>query len=193
MHNAKGGCILKLYWIFLLMILALTLASCNALPVSVKQPQSQPTADTLPQKSPIQEPTVDLPKGDSNLPQLSAPTVGSVVITNMTETPVSPETSASALTPTPALQELAEKAMADLANRLKVSVNRIELLKIVPAKWPYDSIGCPLPTGESLDTSTPGYQILLSANGEQYMYHTDGKSWIGLCNVKPPNEIRTLP
>jgi hypothetical protein len=184
---------MKLYWILPLMILAFTLAGCNASPVSAEQSQPQPAADTRPQKGPIQEPTINPPESDSNPPQLPAPTVGSIVITNTTATPVSPESSASALTPTPALQELAEKAKADLADRLKVSIDQIDLLKIVPAKWPYDSVGCPLPDGGSIDTSTPGYQILLNANDEQYMYHTDGKNWIGLCNVKPPNEIKTLP
>lgn len=184
---------MKLYWILPFMLLASVLTSCNASPVSAEQSQPQPTADTRPQKGPIQEPPIDIPKSDSNLPQLPAPTVGSVVITNTTATPASPESSVSALTPTPALQALAEKAKADLAKRLKVSVNQIDLLKIVPAKWPYDSVGCPVPNGESIDTSTPGYQILLNVNGEQYMYHTDGKDWIGFCNVKPPDEIRTLP
>lgn len=175
------------------MIFAFILASCNALPVSAEQSQSQPIAGTRSQKGPIQELTIDLPESNSILPQLPAPTVGSVVITNTTAIPVSPESSVLALPPVPALQGLAEKARSGLANRLKISVDRIDLLKIVPAKWPYDSAGCPLPSGENIDTSTPGYQILLSANGEQYMYHTDGNDWIDLCNVKPPDEIRTLP
>jgi hypothetical protein len=127
------------------------------------------------------------------MPPLPAPTVGSVVITNASETPAAPATSASALTPTPVLQKLAEQAREDLARRLSVSIDQIELFKVVPAKWPYDSIGCPLPGGESVETATPGYQILLLANDQEYMYHTDGKDLLGLCNVKPPNEIRTLP
>jgi hypothetical protein len=184
---------MKLYWILPFVILAFALAGCGASPALTKQSQPQPTADTQLQKGPIQESPLDSPKSASNLPQLPVPTEGSVVITNTTETPVLPESSASALTPTPTLQELVEKAKTDLANRLKVSIDQIDLFKIVPAKWPYDSIGCPLPNGETIDTSTAGYQILLNANGEQYLYHTDGKSWIGLCNVKPPNEIRTLP
>jgi hypothetical protein len=108
-------------------------------------------------------------------------------------TPLSSEISASALAPTPALQELAEEAREDLANRLNISIDQIDFLKVVPAKWPYDNVGCPLPNGESIDTSTPGYQVLLKARGQQYMYHTNGKNWIDLCNIKPPNEIRTLP
>jgi len=173
--------------------LAFALVGCATSQASAGQSQPQPTEDIRPQKGPIQEPTINPPENDSNLPQLPVPTIGSVVITNTTVTPESLESSASALTPTPALQELAEKARADLADRLKVSVDQIDLLKIVPAKWPYDSVGCPLPQDGSIDTSTPGYQILLDANDEQYMYHTDGKDWIGFCNVKPPNEIRTLP
>jgi hypothetical protein len=88
---------------------------------------------------------------------------------------------------------LVMQAKEDLADRLKVRIDQIDLLKVVQAKWPYDSIGCPLPNGVTIDTSTPGYQILLNANDEQYLYHTDGKDWVVPCVVKPPNEIRTLP
>ena len=126
-------------------------------------------------------------------PPLSLPTIGSVVITNTTATPIPPGDSVSALTPAPVLLELADRAKRDLAKRLGVDANQIELAKIVPAKWPYDSIGCPLPNGESINASTLGYQILLEANGQIYIYHTDGSDQIGLCSVKPPNEIRTLP
>ena len=92
---------MKLYCILPLMILAFTLASCNASPVSAEQPQSQPTEDTRPQKGPIQVPTINPPESDSNLPQLPAPTVGSVVITNATKTPTSPEAFTSTPTPIP--------------------------------------------------------------------------------------------
>ncbi len=91
------------------------------------------------------------------------------------------------------INPLVAQAKADLADRLKVSIDQIDLFKIVQAKWPYDGIGCPLPNGVSVDTSTQGYQILLRANDEQYMYHTDGKDWVVPCIVKPPHEIRILP
>jgi len=88
---------------------------------------------------------------------------------------------------------LAQQARQDLANRLKLEVDQVDFLKIVPAKWPYDNLGCPLPEGKHIDENNPGYQILLKANGQMHTYHTDGKDWIVLCNIKPPNEIRTLP
>ena len=182
---------MKYYWILLLMTLAFALMGCSASPASAEQ--SQPVKDTRPQENPPQEPSLDSPESDNDLPQVPVPTVGSVLITNTTATPISPETSASALTPTPALQKLAEQAMEDLANQLSIDVDQIELTKIVPAKWPYDNIGCPLPEAGSIDTSTPGYQILLKADDQIYTYHTDGKDWIGLCSIKPSDEIRTLP
>ena len=184
---------MKYYWILLHMTLAFALVSCGASPASAEQFQFQLTEDTQSQENPAQEPPLDSPESESDLPQLPVPTVGSVVITNTTATPISPGTSASALTPTPTLQKLAEQAMEDLANQLSIDVNQIELTKIVPAKWPYDNLGCPLPEAGSIDTNTPGYQILLKANDQVYTYHTDGKNWIGLCKVKQPDEIRTLP
>ena len=184
---------MKFHWILPFIVLALVSAGCGALPASAKQSEPQPTEDTRPQKGPIQEPTIVSPEDNSNLPQLPPPTAGSVVITNTTATPISLESSVSALTPGPALQELAEQAREDLAKRLNIDVVQVELAEIVPAKWPYDSLGCPLPGAGSIDTSTPGYQILLKANDQTYTYHTDGKGWIGPCNIKPPDEIRTLP
>jgi hypothetical protein len=176
-------------WILLISLLLLALGSCDgSSQAAVKQ-----SPYVAPLDSPSQEPISGPSKSDPSLPQLPAPAVGSVVITNTTATPISSANSASALTPGPILQSLAQLARQDLANRLNVSLDKIDLMKVVPARWPYDSVGCPLPNVESIDTNTPGYQILLNANDQVYMYHTDGKDWIGLCTVKPPNEIQTLP
>ena len=176
-------------WIMFISLLALALGSCGGSP----QAAIGKSPDLAPLDPPSQNPTSDSSKSGPSLPQLPAPTVGSVVITNTTETPISSTLSASALTSNPILESLAQRARQDLANRLKINVNQIDFLKVAPAKWPYDNVGCPLPNAESIDTSTPGYQIMLNANNQEYMYHTDGKDWIGLCTVKPPNEIRPLP
>ena len=180
---------MSIRWILLLSLVSLTLAGCGSSPQAV----AKRSPDLTLLDTPSQEPTPASSKSDPSLSQLPAPTVGSVVITNTTATPKSPANSASALTPGPILQNLAQRARQDLAGRLNVALDQVSLLKVVPAQWPYDNLGCPLPDTESIDTSNPGYQILLNANDEVYMYHTDGKDWIGLCTVKPPNEIRTLP
>jgi hypothetical protein len=175
-------------WIAFIAVLGLTLAGCGASKASIRQAQQN-----QPQKIPPQEPTPDSSESDSPLPQIPVPTIGSVIITNTTATPVSSYIPNDSLLDHPTCQDLAQRARQDLANRLGIEFDQVEYLKIVPAKWPYDMLGCPLPEGKKLDKNNPGYQILLTASGQTYTYHTDGMDWIVPCNVKPANEIRTLP
>jgi len=180
---------MNIRWISLLSLFAFVLAGCGSYQAGG---QIQDSAPSIPQEHPSKKPSVATPNNkDSSLPQLPAPTIGSVVITNTTATPMSSAASASALTPDPAFAGLIEQAKEDLAKRLSIDVSKIDLLKVVPATWPYDSLGCPPANTEN--ANTPGYQILLIANNEVFAYHIDGKDLIGLCSVKPPNEIRTLP
>ena len=185
---------MKTRWITLASLILLALAGCS--PSQVNRSSSSAKKDIEPQATLPQESfsvAIESTPEMKESPKIPAPTVGSVVITNTTATPISSQGSVPALAPDPILQRLAQRARQDLANSLNVNIDRIDLIKIVPAKWPYDSVGCPSPNLESIDTSTPGYQILLSANDQMYMYHTDGNDWLGLCTVKPPDEIRTLP
>lgn len=178
---------MKTRWIPLLSLLALVLAGCGSYQADE---QIQDSAPSIPQEFPSKEPSVPS-TNDSSRPQFPAPTVGSVVITNTTETPISSITSDYNITPDPAFENLTQQAREDLAGRLNIDIDQIVLFKVVSATWPYDGLGCPLTNTEKTDT--PGFQILLIANNQEYAYHTDGKDLIGLCSVKPPNEIRTLP
>jgi hypothetical protein len=168
--------------------LLLALSGCAPSPTGG---QDGNLAQSAPLASP--SPETDSRNIDPALPTLPPPAIGSVVITNTTATPVSSSASASALTPDSALQGLTQQAKEDLAKRLNIDINQIDLLKIVPDKWPYDSPGCPSAGTENTGANKTGYQILLTADGHTYMYHTDGKDSIGLCVIKPPDEIRTLP
>jgi hypothetical protein len=184
---------MKTFSILLAILLVMVLIGCSPSQALVGLSQPLPADDNLPQASPSQVPFPGSSTSNPSLPQFPVPTVGSVVITNTTATPISSASSASSLTTDLNLQGLAQKARQDLANRLNLSIDKIEFQKVVPAKWPYDNVGCPLSDAERVDTSSTGYQILLSANNQIYIYHTDGKDWIGLCTIKPPDEIRTLP
>jgi hypothetical protein len=186
--RSKGGRLMRTLWISPIVVLGLALAGCGASQASMRQ-----SAESQPQKVPPQEPTPGSSESNSPLPQFPEPTIGAVVITNTTETPVSSFSPKDSLPDDPAFQGLAQQAKQDLAKRLGVELDQIDYLKIVPAKWPYDPLGCPLPEEKKLDENNPGYQILLAANGQTYTYHTDGIDWIVPCNVKPANEIRTLP
>ncbi len=107
-------------------------------------------------------------------------------------TPASNTVTTVIITPDANLQSLAKKALVDLAAQLGVEVETVELDRIVPAVWPYDSTGCPLPEGYETSES-PGYQILLIHANQIYAYHTDGGNLLVFCDLLPLNEIRTLP
>jgi hypothetical protein len=184
---------MKTLWVSFAILFALSLSGCTPSQVLIGLSQPLPADGNLPQASPSQTLISGSSTSNPSLPQIPVPTVGSVVITNTTATPISSSSSTSALTPDLILQGLAQQARQDLANHLNVPIDKIEFLKVVPAKWPYDNGGCPLSDEERIDTSITGYQILLSASDQVYIYHTDGKDWLGLCTIKPPNEIRTLP
>lgn len=179
---------IRTLWIAFIPVIGMALAGCGASQASVRQAE-----ESQPQKIPPQEATPGSSESNSPLPQFPVPTIGSVVITNTTATPVSLYSPQDSLPDNPTFQSLAQQARQDLANRLGVELDQVDYLKIVPAKWPYDMLGCPLLEGKKLDENNPGYQILLTANGQTYTYHTDGIDWIVPCNVKPANEIRTLP
>jgi len=180
-------------WISIFSLLSIVLVSCGSARASIKQPQALSAKDNQPEHNPPQETSSSSSENSSSLPLPPAPTQGSVVITNTTGTPASTSFQEYTIPLDPTFQNVAQQARQDLASRLKLALDRVDLVKVIPAEWPYDKLGCPLPEGKQVDADHPGYQILLKASGQMYTYHTDGKEWVVFCNVKPPNEIRTLP
>lgn len=90
---------------------------------------------------------------------------------------------------TPNLQSLIEKAKDDLAQRLSISITQINIMDAKEVTWSNSSLGCPQPGMLYADVLTPGYLILLSANGQDYEYHAGKSSAIFYCeNPLPPVE-----
>ena len=92
--------------------------------------------------------------------------------------------------PTPAsgLENLISQAREDLAQRLSTPADHITLLDAIEVEWSDSSLGCPQPGMEYLQVITPGYRILLEANGIQYAYHTNRDAYVVFCdNVNPPS------
>jgi len=91
--------------------------------------------------------------------------------------------------PTPAdagLQNLIEKAktdlaLDDLAQRLGISVEEINLVSVTKTTWPDASLGCPKFGVLYIQVITDGYLILLDANGTTYEYHTETGEQVILC------------
>lgn len=66
-----------------------------------------------------------------------------------------------------------EAARADLAQRLGVSTDRIEVVSVERVEWPDACLGAAR-TGEACaQVITPGYRVVLAVDGVEYVYHTD--------------------
>ncbi|MGD1994522.1 MAG: hypothetical protein PVI59_15110 [Anaerolineae bacterium] len=73
-------------------------------------------------------------------------------------------------------QELVELATADLAQRLGISPDEIEVQGVEPTEFPDASLGVPEPGEDYAQVVTPGTVIELVAQGELYRYHgADGR------------------
>jgi hypothetical protein len=72
-------------------------------------------------------------------------------------------------------------ARADLAARLGLSVEEINVQSVEPVEWPDTSLGCPQPGMMYAQVITPGHQILLQARGEMYDYRSAGGRLLVLC------------
>jgi hypothetical protein len=66
-----------------------------------------------------------------------------------------------------------QAATSDLAKVLGVSQEQVSLVSAVIIEWPDGCLGIQQTNIACADMVTPGYLILLEANGRQYEYHTD--------------------
>ena len=73
----------------------------------------------------------------------------------------------------PKASALANQAQLDLSQILGLPVDEITVLSVEAVEWPDSSLGCPQPGMHYLQVVTPGYQILLQAQGKTYTYHAD--------------------
>lgn len=70
------------------------------------------------------------------------------------------------------VEELVSEARSDLAERLNISQSEITTSEVESIVWNDASLGCPEPKKYYAQVITPGYKIILEANGEAYTYHT---------------------
>jgi hypothetical protein len=98
-------------------------------------------------------------------------------------TPMSPDLT----TPTRSGPEnLIEQSRDDLAQRLAISGNQINLVEVTEVEWSDSSLDCPQPGMEYLQVITPGYRIVLEASGTQYEYHSNRDAYVVYCESTDP-------
>lgn len=72
-------------------------------------------------------------------------------------------------------------AMNDLAQRLKVPYEAVQLLSVETKVWPDSSLGCPHPEMAYTQVQQDGLLIKLQAEGQIYPYHSGGTKDPFLC------------
>ena len=78
-------------------------------------------------------------------------------------------------------EQMVAKVKADLASRLGISQDAISVVSAEAVTWNDSSLGCPIAGMMYTQVLTPGYQIILMANGAEYDYRTD-LGYFNICN-----------
>ena len=80
-----------------------------------------------------------------------------------------------AITP-PSVEGLVELARRDLAQRLGFSTDEIDVVRVMEIELPIQNLGCPgkREPGFTIPAFVMGYEIVLSAKGEEHVYHGHG-------------------
>jgi hypothetical protein len=88
---------------------------------------------------------------------------------------------------------LIEKARADLSSRLQIEAGHINLESVEAVQWRDSSLGCARPGRSYLTVITPGYLIMLEANGQVYEYHTSENHIVHCDDTAPPLDREVKP
>ncbi|MFQ6057682.1 MAG: hypothetical protein ACE5MB_02225 [Anaerolineae bacterium] len=82
-------------------------------------------------------------------------------------------------------QETIGMATADLAKRLGIPSHEIRVIVVRGWEWGDTNLGCPSPDASYTSVATPGYVIVLFAQGREYEYHTDLEGRVVYCPGGP--------
>lgn len=77
-----------------------------------------------------------------------------------------------------------ELAKRDLASKLKIPEANVQVVRVAPTEWRDASLGYPQPGKMYVQVITPGFVIVMTAEGRLYEYHSD------YIRVVPPPELK---
>jgi hypothetical protein len=73
----------------------------------------------------------------------------------------------------PVAAELVALAQRRVADTTSLPVRRVEIVEVKSYKWTDVSLGCPTPDESYGQQEVDGYRIVLKANDQQFIFHTD--------------------
>jgi hypothetical protein len=85
----------------------------------------------------------------------------------------------------PTLQKLIAQAREDLAQRLEIPIDRVELVEAQSVTWPDKGLGCPQPGMAYLQVQVDGLLIRLRVGDSFYEYHSGDDRPPFLCESNP--------
>ena len=165
-------------------LLLLVLVACQP---TVYPAEIQPTA-TQAQTAPANTPSPTVPPATTTQPE--PPTEEATPETTLPLEGLTPEPAVSV---PPAAEAAVAAAKADLADRLGMAGEDILVTSIEAVEWSDSSLGCPQPGMMYMQVITPGYRVIMQAQGQAYQYHTDQGRNAVLCAGKPPVSRAPLP
>ncbi len=71
-------------------------------------------------------------------------------------------------------------ARSEMNRQFNIQDTDISIVKVEETEWSDSSLGCPKPGQMYAQVITPGYLIVLSANGKEYEFHASKQNVI-LC------------
>jgi hypothetical protein len=85
-----------------------------------------------------------------------------------------------------------DQVRRDLAGRLAIDPAAITVEQVEAVEWDNTALECPAPDEFYATVLTPGYRIILQAQGDAYTYHTDTEDEFRICEdgqpVPPPDD-----
>jgi hypothetical protein len=190
----------KLYLAMLLAGLALVTAACGVAVPPEDIPPMTVEAQSTPETSPVSQPEptetnlpaeISVPEPSPALPPEPAPTSlpneiseprSPVVPPAAAPPPVGADESGQPAQAIPGSEAAVAAAVADLSKQTGVPADQITVDAVEPVEWPDASLGCPQEGMMYAQVITPGYLIVLSAQGQTYEYHADQRGNVVLCS-----------
>lgn len=169
--------------VFCIVVVLLVLSGCRAAADESGAPEPAATAGASPEATDAALPTAEsAAESTATAEGVEAPVRPTATEEAMMETPSSPD-GPEQEQEQEQLQQLpqVEVAMADLAQRLGVAADAIDVVEVEAVTWPDGSLGCPQPDMAYTQVPQDGLRIRLRAGGETYAYHSGGGREPFLC------------
>lgn len=184
---------LRLAWMTILLVVV---AACGAAPQTTAQPTEQATSSPVPTAPATEDASPAYPAataypapqggaataypaplgGSEQATTTPAPTGDNQGAAQPTPVPTGDNQSAAASLPAgfdpgPIPPERAARALADLLQRSGAEPAAVTVSSAEAVEWRDGSLGCPQPGMMYPQVITPGFRLVLVANGQEYAYH----------------------